>query len=403
MKKDIVDFNRIISFLILFLILVVEAGFYSLNVFSGTTRLVCIFVFLSVLFIIRFSKLIFASAFFEKIKMTFPVFFFSLIIPIFYGRSNIKQMLIYIVPWIVGYFFTLVVSYHEFKSIFLRVVDFLSICSLIAILINLFFPEIFELFPLIVKKGTIYNNLIFSIVTNDTIFFRNYGIFWEPGAFSVYLCIALYFALFESKFNIWRIALLTFTVVSTLSTLGISCLFVLFGTYLFTSNTVTIKRIKIAIFFAGILAVILAFIFGSEFIYNVYGKLDITRLDVSVSTVDRINAVIYPFKAFISSPIIGVGYNYYVFIAERFCNGIATFTYLNWLCLYGVLGGVIPVFGCVQFFIQNNHKIIPKIGLFVFAILIFSTENYIYFALSFMLAFYGIEKFMDNRYAKKRR
>src|SRR5690606_563550 len=51
--------------------------------------------------------------------------------------------------------------------------------------------------------------------------FRSSSIFWEPGAFSIYICLALYFELFVIKNkSLKRIIVLILSLITTFSTTG---------------------------------------------------------------------------------------------------------------------------------------------------------------------------------------
>lgn len=399
MRENKFSMTKILPFTVFLLIVSIDTGLYSLTVMNGTERLSGLIILVAFLGLVRFSKLMFSSHFFDKLAKTFPIFFLSLIFPVIQCRDNIKQMLIFILPWILGYFFTLFVSYNEFKALYLAVMKFLAIYSLVTLLLAFIFPNILELFPLIIKNGGVYHNLIFSVINNESIVLRNYSVFWEPGTYSIYLCIALYFSLFEEKFNVRRITLFIVAILTTVSTLGIICMIVLFLSYITTSHTFVSKRLKFSVIILSFIAMITFLFMDAEFLFNVFSKLDITRLDLDISTRDRIFSIIFPFRSFIKSPITGVGVTQFLAIVNSVCNGITTCTFLNWLCMYGVLGGFIPVFGCIIFFLSNKYSFFTKIGLFVFSLLIFSTEDFIYFIFIFILIFYGFQK--NNKKLKR--
>ena len=143
------------------------------------------------------------------------------------------------------------------------------------------------------------------------------------------------------------------------------------------------------------------FVYGGDFLYHVFNKLDVSGTNVNESTSVRINAIIYPLSAFLSSPYFGVGYDEYLFIQERFCENMATCSFLNWLCLFGIVGGIIPIIGCVRFFTVNNHRVMTNGILFIFTLLLFSTENFIIIMFIYMLVFYGYIKRNDVSLLKK--
>ena len=114
MKKRQLTPNRIIATITLFLLLTIDAGFYSNERIGGTIRLVIVGVAILFIFITRLQKTVLSNAFFSHLKRTFLVFVISLIMPIIYGGYNIKQMIIMLAAWCIGYLFTLFVPYQEF-------------------------------------------------------------------------------------------------------------------------------------------------------------------------------------------------------------------------------------------------------------------------------------------------
>lgn len=392
MKKQQLTPNRVITIVSFFLLLTIDAGFYSNEEFNGTVKLVIAAAAAVVLVISRLQKTLLSNPFFNRLKRTFLYFVLSLIMPILYGRYNTKQMIIMVAAWSIGYLFTLFVSYEEFKELFYIIIRFLAVYSLVTFVLSILFPNLMDLLPYVERNGTSYHNAVFSIVSDSRYVTRNFGVFWEPGAYSIYLNVALYFELFENKFNPQRVILLVVTILSTLSTLGIICMAILFCAFLTTDNKVASKRVKTLVLIAGAFGLVFLVIYGGDFIYHVFNKLSFSGNTMNDSTAVRINAIIYPFNTFLSEPYFGVGYDQYMFIQERFCDNMATCTFINWLCLFGIVGGIIPIVGCLRFFTINNHKFITNCALFVFTMFLFSTENFIIITFIYILIFYGFNK-----------
>ncbi len=401
MKKRQLTPNRIIATITLFLLLTVDAGFYSIEKIGGTVRLIIVGAAILFLVITRLQKTVLSNAFFSHLKRTFLVFVISLILPIIYGGYNIKQMIIMLAAWGIGYLFTLFVSYQEFKDTFISIILFLAVFSLATFVLGVILPGLIELLPTIEKNGTTYYNVIFSVVSGSKFVTRNFGIFWEPGAFSIYLNIALYLELFENKFNIKRILLLAITVLTTVSTLGIVCMVILFAAFLTTDKEVISSRIKGLVVTAGAFGLILLILYGGDYIYHAFNKLDMSGTTINESTAVRINAIVYPGSAFLENPILGVGYDDYLFIQERFCQDMATCSFINWLCLFGLVGGLIPIIGCIRFFTVNNHGMLTNFALFIFTLILFSTENFIQLIFIYIILFLGFNKRSKKKFINK--
>lgn len=402
MKKRDLTPNRIIAFFAMFFLLTIDTSFFTLETFSGTLRLIIAIVSIAAIILTRFQKTVLSNQFFTRVKRTISFFIISLILPVLYGNYNMKQMIIMVVIWVVGYLVVLFVPYEEFKDIFTSIMTFLAIFSLITFAIKLVSVNLFSWLPTIEKNGVIYYNAIFAIISSSNFTLRNFGIFWEPGAFAIFLNIALYFELFENKFNPKRVLLFFITIISTVSTLGIFCIFILFFAFITVNKNFISNKIKFVVSVAAALCVIGMFVFGDDYILQAFGKLGILEgSTVNDSTNVRINAIIYPGTAFLQNPILGVGYDDYLFIQERFCENMATCSFLNLLCLFGLTGGLLPIIGCIRFFIINNQSFFTKCFLLGFVLLLFSTENFILCIILYILVFYGFTKKSSKSFVEK--
>jgi hypothetical protein len=343
---------------------------------NGTIRIAMVAVAIVILIFSRFQKTIFSHDFAVRLKRSFAFFVISLVMPIIYGKDNVKQMVIFLVAMTIGYLFTLFIRYDDFKELFLLIIRFLSIYSLITFVIgNIFSSDFLSFLPIFERKGSLFFNFGLSVYNFSLAAPRNYGIFWEPGTFSIFLCVALYIELFEKTFNIKRILLLVVTIVSTVSTLGIICMVMLFAAFILTDNNFISARLKMIVAIGCVFAFIITLIYGQAFLYQTFSKLDMSGSTVNDSTAVRINAILYPGSAFLGNPTFGVGYDKYLLIQERFCDNMATCSFINWLCLFGIVGGSVPIIGAIRYFVVNEHSFMTKCILFVFSLCLFSTEN----------------------------
>jgi len=259
-------------------------------------------------------------------------------------------------------------------------------------------PRVFYLFPIVEysEKGIGYN-LLFSVIFENWYVVRNYGIFWEPGAFAVHLCLAIFFELFYFKLNIKRVIILTICVLTTLSTLGFVCLGLLFIIYITINNTINLRLIKYFFVFSIIVALLLFFVDVDYVYFHVFGKIE--NYEQSDTTQSRINACIYPLEAFLSSPICGIGLEKFLLLNEEKCGNVATFTFLNCLTLFGLFWGMTIIIGCINFFTSKVLLLLPKLMLTLFTILLFFSEAFEQLPLLYILALYGFQskfELMEN-------
>lgn len=376
--------QNIITVICVFLLICADSAFYLVNTQTGTVRML-IDLFAILLLIFK-----------GKIKINRTSTFIVLVMFLITLLSGvmilaIKQTIIIIAAIAIGWLFTNIVSYSDFKTLYQRIMFFLAIFSLITFAVSVVAPQLVQLLPQIVRQsgGGNYHNAIFSVIFNSNYVSRNYGIFWEPGAFSIFLNIALFITLFQQKASIKNVAVLCLAILSTLSTLGIACMLVLVLGYVSQRHRVVRKGIKNFMLFLVFCFVLYLIVDGEEFIYHVLGKLKITNGKINTSTSVRIDAFVYMGKAFLSSPLWGVGYTEFSRIQESYCSGMATFTFMNLLATYGLIGGLLPVIGCFKFFWKNIKGFIPMLAMFGFTVAIFSTENFMQITLLYILMFYG--------------
>lgn len=372
-----------------FFILTVDSSFYFVNSTSGTTRILINLMAAFFLFLSSKRKFIFKTDFIFILLVV-------IIIPLISGIiiQNAKQTTIICIAILIGGLVSQTIGLDEFEKYYNRIILFLSVYSLVILIIYILFPNLIRLLP-IIEKDTPFNNFncIFAIVADDPYVLRNYGYFWEPGAFSVFLSIALYIELYKQKTRIIYLIIYSITILTTLSTLGITCMILLYMTYIVANNRIANKKIRsLLLIFLGCFAIYLL-IDGERIIFHILGKLIYrTNNKLNSSTAVRLNAIIYPVQAFLKSPFVGIGYNNFLRLQDDKCSGMATFTHINWFCIYGVFGGLSLIIGCIRFFCIKKANILVNFALFIFSILLFSTENFVQITLTYILVFYGLLK-----------
>ena len=116
MKNEFLKKNKLLIFTLFFL-LTVDTGLYSLSMINGTIRIAMVAVAIVILIFSRFQKTIFSHDFAVRLKRSFAFFVISLVMPIIYGKDNVKQMVIFLVAMTIGYLFTLFIRYDDFKEL----------------------------------------------------------------------------------------------------------------------------------------------------------------------------------------------------------------------------------------------------------------------------------------------
>lgn len=313
---------------------------------------------------------------------------------------------------IIGLCFLLtnIIEHNVFIESYSHVMYFLSCASLFVYFGNRILPGIFSMFPVYNwrQQSMLIRNCFVGVAQVGTQNYRNFGIFYEPGMFSVFLLIALYFELFKKNTSIKRVVILCITLLTTLSTSGYICGILLAFAFVVSRNNVStrLKRRISILFFIAIIGSVVFLVANpdkSAFLLSKLSEISFSTNNIDSLTkgsgYERWRSVVYAIEVFVSSPIIGVGQ---VGWLKKFTGGvIGTATPINYFGLYGIF------YGCIMnWFYFRNARIIEIKGFFdVLAASIIIVE----FALNIMsqnmasdmiiilLVFYGAKEFAGPR------
>lgn len=130
--------------------------------------------------------------------------------------------------------------------------------------------------------------------------FRNSGPFWEPGAFSVFLNIALMFNIINTK-ALWNKKNIYFAIaiISTLSTTGFLAFFVIVASFYLVKEKISKSVFIFALFFP----IVVFLFFNLEFLNS---KIS-TNMELKDNTTSRFGSAAADLKDFVTSPLIGWG------------------------------------------------------------------------------------------------
>ena len=385
--------------ILVFTLIYIEFGYQMVvtGTVSGSIRmLILLAITFPLLFMIKSIKSI------NRSSLYLITYLLVLILVNSVRDTSLENSILLFIPIFIGFVIASSIKFLDLVKVFNSIVVFLAAFSLATFLISLFFPNIIASLP---SLGQVYNsrasmhNAIFSVCISNSETVRNYGITWEPGAFSILLCLSLFSLLsFEEKTSKIKLSIIIIALITTFSTMGY---FVMAGILLAFSlkQRGTNNKIRNYAFLLLGSLVLLMIVLPSSITDIVFEKLSglfSDGEDVAYTTQARLNAIIYPFKAFWSSPIIGVGYDNFSVINKKLCDGVATNTILNWFAAMGLLLGV-PCTFCYMNFISKNAKhlktsILGIIILFFVAILLISTESLLRISLIYIMIFYGCQK-----------
>jgi hypothetical protein len=300
---------------------------------------------------------------------------------------HLKEYLGTLVRLIIATIITLLVSKKKFIEIYVRVLTVYAGFSLILFLLGFLFPDKIMLLPISYNDaGTGYRHIyIYFFQGIESWNFRNAGIFWEAGAFQVYLSLALLFDFYLLEKSLTRKIILILAIVSTSSTIGYAVLALLM---IFDAiSKPTLSRILVMISFISIF-----------FYFGIYDSFFVNKFDgENISGIDRAVGQLVDIKIFSSSPIFGVGFSGYsaLFNTTAYSLGAifptSTNSFTGLLALNGIFYSIL-IFGPMFMFffrlqIQNKYRILM---LCCFIILL-SSQGLFNQLLFLIILFYGLQ------------
>lgn len=349
LKLNIKALKEISALILLYVLLLFSSGFYFQS-FNGT-------ISVGIMMIAAILLMCLYRDFYDKAfnRMLFFCIVLSIIMGIIglINKDGIKYIMLDITGIVIAMGIIYALKHEEFFELFIKLVALISIFSLFFWGISYIEPKFIYLFPNI-KNSQGFNSYfcIFAFVNFANM--RNYGIFWEPGAFAVFLSLAMLLEVFRKDKTRWGVIfLLTITILTTYSTLGIVSLGLIFLIWILKKREkIWFKGFKICLF---LLLCLLSFYFLIKiepdfkyaFIDKLLGIFDSTTKNDSILV--RKNSFIELFDLFVNSPLIGVGYSGIQQKSLELGMDCATMTTFYWFARYGIAIGCVLLFGIFKF------------------------------------------------------
>lgn len=293
----------------------------------------------------------------------------------------------------VAYLFSLKLEREKFEEYYILLLVLIAFCSNIAYFLTVSSSSFITHFPALVNSNarTGYFGIFFiasDFASSGTP--RNQGIFWEPGAFQVFLYIAYVLEMFPRSGREprkWVLILILITIFTTISTTGIFVALLLFFYSLYKRRLIKSKWIIIPIAFAVVYA-----------IYKIYPLLEgfwkYTLIDKTQMAIDyqvgddsdastRVNSIIYPLKLYLKSPIVGIGSSGLNYLDDVTC------TIVNMFVQYGIIYGILLFSSLWSYFKSLTHSLFDTVIIICLFIFSSSTEAIELNVIILMMVFWG--------------
>ncbi|WP_395050184.1 hypothetical protein [Flavobacterium sp.] len=255
---------------------------------------------------------------------------YSLALTVKFGEVHLQFFSIYLISFYITYI-TIVTLRYRFFVIYEEVMYYLCIISLFFWSLHQIIPEQLTSFidsfafskpgSINVKSNIIFYTINDISVVNDYVvnlgyfnLFRNSGFAWEPGAFAVFISLAIYIHFIKIKFNKLinkRFLMYLIALITTFSTTGYGIFIVLIMFYTYNQH---IKYRSIYLFVSVIMGVyVLSLSFMSDKIISLSQENTTNQLVESSINNDtkyapqRITSFIIDYQDFLNNPILGYG------------------------------------------------------------------------------------------------
>ena len=331
-------------------------------------------------------------------KINIPALFCLLlaVISFIYNGEDMKQILILISYFLTAMVFCSAYDYEKWFGAYVKIMYVISVCSIILYVLDILIPSFSSYLPTVtnsmyLKKGTI----LFAVTPTKN---RNYGCFWEPGAFQTYLVLAFIIETFiyQSKYK-KRITSLLIALVTTFSTAGYASMLTAITALLVSgitdkSMSKSTRNTIIIVLLAAITAFCIIKYLYPQLYGTLFGKVEKYNVEQNdnSSTGVRLNSITKVFSVFFEHPIFGVGKTKLKDIFRlTYGHAMTTCTYANWFAYFGALFGCIMIAGLYKFTELFSKKKLIRIILFLTIISSITSENYVMNPTILMLVFYG--------------
>lgn len=316
------------------------------------------------------------------------------------NNENPSTIVSRIISILVAYCIVNIYDQNYFVNIFDRVMFMIAKVAIIIEIIAYIFPKLIYLFPSVTNTANgIFATCIVGGLQLSNIsqfFIRASGPFWEPGAFAIYLVLAIMNQLFFLKMDIKKVIAYVICLIITFSTTGYIALAGVFIVYTMYSDSGKVNRyLK-----TGIVGILLLGIFVLLFGQNtsIYEMLFGKIVSNSSTSVTRYASIINGLQIGFDYPMFGVGPNklgdYMAMYAMKTtvmdlgANPWNTNTTTYQFAAYGAIFGIVFVIGYIRYFRKSCNKFLLRIGLLIVVLLAYCGEAYFSF-LPYVFVFYG--------------
>lgn len=388
--------EKMIIFLLIYIILLFFSGYYFFEYANLIGHCIILGLIISLYLIKKRGVL-------KKNIYICGVLICNILITHLLTGIQLKSLLLISLILIEGLLISSCVKFESFRDEYIKCMVLISIVSLVGMFLLVKLPGVLNKFPVLTNSsGRSGRFLLFATICDfsGSGSHRNQGIFWEPGAFQVFLCLAYIFQLYkkDDKNRKWILLLFFLSIISTMSTTGI-----IVAAMLSLIAISMKKNNKKSIIVFGFLGIILVWLIVTEILPKLDGFLKytlVTKIEQVLSYIpgiqneagSRMDSVYYVGKEFFSSPFWGIGQQGYEKIASSIGHSMFTCTPINWVATYGIFYGITYFRGLKKMISGMTHNGFQTFIVFFTICVSISSEALTSNLLFAILVFYGLKK-----------
>ena len=280
-----------------------------------------------------------------------------------------------------GIFLSYFISVEQVAKHYVVMLSVLAVYSLVATYILKPMVEMGEFsVPTFTNiAGAVFYDFKLSFVYAESNYYRNFGIFREPGVYQFFIIVALYLnhytVIWKRQWPMWLIdIILTVTMFSTFYTVGVVAV-LLFAVVVFFDKKLYKNKFIAAAAILAIVAVAIVvgvIIVKNEGIYwTIYSMLR-KLLVWDISSNVRIDAIVTDVIIFFQNPIFGAGISEVMgAVAHNTTSTMLLF------CILGILGGLVSVICWIALVWDKKRSILTNSMLLIILFMSFNTQDLI--------------------------
>lgn len=313
--------------------------------------------------------------------------------------TNYSSFLVLINRVLIAILVIYLITFERFSKAFIDIIIVLSVISWFSWLVILLdIPSFLPNFAGI--DGRPIRNFIFFGVWEEFInykTFRNSGLWWEPGAFQVFVNLAFIFSLINKVVTIKKYFVFLITIISITSTTGFLVFLML--SLIYFKKFLNLNKKNLLYLGLFLILSLVSFVYLIPLIYDKFNS----DSNSFVSFLSRYYDVLISINMFVDNIFIGygfgsqiekaipygenlIGYDLYYLATPTGADGITMF-----ISQVGILGFILIIPFLFPKYI-SHLSVLDKIVISISLFLIFNTENFTFLLIFIVLTFYGLIK-----------